>query len=268
MPEFDLFRATILALIQGLTEFLPVSSSAHLILPSALLGWDDQGLAFDVAVHFGTLLAVMVYLRADIQAICRGMFLQIYKGQSSSHSTLGWYLLLATLPVIVAGFLFKNLVDSYLRQVSVIAITTLLFGILLWFADRKKSASRSLQEIDLKTVLVIGFSQILALIPGTSRSGVTMTAALFCNMDREAASRFSFLLSIPVIAGAAALLVVELLAATAVNWFELAYALVLSMVTAFVCIHYFLKFIAKVGFLPFVVYRLVLGVVLMLLVLP
>jgi len=262
LTEFDLFRTTILALIQGLTEFLPISSSAHLILPSALFGWEDQGLAFDVTVHFGTLLAVLVYLRADIQSICRGMFLHIFKGLSSTDSTLGWYLLLATLPVIVAGFLFKDLVDSYLRQVSIIALTTILFGVLLWMADRNKAGSRSLKEIDLKTALLIGFSQILALIPGTSRSGVTMTAALFCNMEREAASRFSFLLSIPVIAAAALLLVLDLLEATAVNWVELAYGLLLSMFTALICIHYFLKFINRVGFLPFVVYRLVLGIVL------
>ena len=268
MLEFDLLRATILALIQGLTEFLPISSSAHLLLPSILLGWEDQGLAFDVAVHLGTLFAVIGYFRRDIAAILSGMFAQAVKGQHSPEARLGWSLALATVPVIIAGFLLKDVVDQYLRDMRVVAATTIIFGLLLWVADRKQAsisqASISqVQQTGWRSALLIGLAQILALVPGTSRSGVTTTAALFCGLDRETASRFSFLLSIPVIAGAALLLLVDLLQSTGVNWGELAYAALLSMLTAWGCIHYFLKFIARIGFFPFVVYRVALGLVLL-----
>ena len=260
---FDFVRDTLLALIQGLTEFLPVSSSAHLILPSALLGWEDQGLAFDVAVHFGTLLAVMLYFRRDLLAIASGMWRQLAGGEASDNSRLGWYLVLATIPAVIAGYLLKDVVENNFRNVTVITATTLFFGGLLWVADRKPAEVRSLQQLDLRSALIIGFAQVLSLVPGTSRSGITMTAALFCHMDRDAASRFSFLMSVPVIAGAALLLSLDLIEAGGVNWGELAYGMVLSLVSAYVCIHYFLRLISRIGFLPFVIYRLLLGLALL-----
>ena len=263
MLEFDLLRATFLALIQGLTEFLPISSSAHLLLPSLVLGWEDQGLAFDVAVHLGTLLAVVTYFLKDLLGIAGGMVQQVMGKGSSAQARLGWYLVLATLPVILAGFLLKDFVDAHLRDVRVVVVTTIVFGLLLWLADWRHARTHTHHEAGWRSALLIGLAQVLALIPGTSRSGVTMTVALFCGMDREAASRFSFLLSIPVIAGAALLLFVELLQGEAVIWSELAYAMALSMVTAWTCIHFFLRFIARIGFLPFVLYRLVLGALLL-----
>ena len=263
MAEFDLVRATALALLQGLTEFLPVSSSAHLILPAALLGWEDQGLAFDVAVHLGTLFAVLMYFRKDLLAIANGMLLQLVKGQSSDESRLGWYLLVATVPVVIAGFLLKDVVEALLRDVRVLTVTTLVFALLLWFADRNPRQAGSMQTLTLRSAVIIGLVQVLALVPGTSRSGITTTAALFCGLDRAAASRFSFLLSIPVIAGAALLLILDLLQEPRVDWGGLLYALVVAMLTAFACIHWFLGIITRVGFLPFVVYRLALGLVLL-----
>lgn len=263
MAEFDLVHATVLALLQGLTEFLPVSSSAHLILPAALLGWEDQGLAFDVAVHLGTLFAVVLYFRRELFAIARGMLLQVTQGTASDDSRLGWYLVVATLPVIIAGLLLKDVVETQLREVWVLTASTLVFGLLLWVADRKPSPGRVMQTLGWRSVLLIGFVQVLALIPGTSRSGITMTAALFCGLDRAAASRFSFLLSIPVIAGAALLLIVDLMQQAHVNWAGLLYALVVAMLTAFGCIHWFLNIIMRVGFLPFVIYRMLLGLVLL-----
>ncbi len=263
MTEFDLNRATLLALLQGFTEFLPVSSSAHLILPAALLGWEDQGLAFDVAVHLGTLLAVILYFRRDVLAISRGMLVQLGGGRASDESRLGWQLLVATVPVIVAGALLKDFVDTSLREVWVLTATTLVFGLLLWAADRKGGGGIVLQRMSLRAAVIIGLAQVVALIPGTSRSGITMTAALFCGMDREAASRFSFLLSIPVIAGAALFLLLDLMQEPQVNWSELLYAAVLAMFTAFACIHWFLGIINRIGFLPFVIYRLLLGCVLL-----
>jgi len=262
--DFDVIRATFLALLQGFTEFLPISSSAHLILPSALLGWDDQGLAFDVAVHFGTLSAVLFYFRKDLLSISRACFAHFVRQESTMESRLGWQLILATIPVIVVGFLLKDYVDLYLRETYVIAITTVFFGIMLFLADKTSSGTQTLTTMTWKVALFIGLAQILALVPGTSRSGITMTAALFSNMDRDSSSRFSFLLSIPVILGAALLLTLDLLAQEMVNWNELFYGMLVSGIVAYLCIYGFLKLIKQMGFLPFVIYRLILGAVLFL----
>ena len=263
MPDFDFIRVSILALIQGFTEFLPISSSAHLIFPSALFGWEDQGLAFVVAVHLGTLFAVILYLRRDIYRISVALALQVLKRQGSEDARLGWMIILATAPLVVAGLLLQDIVDSYFRSTLVIASTTIVFAILLWFADRQKQPRQGLTTLSWQSFLGIGLAQVLALIPGTSRSGITMTAALFCKLDRRDAARFSFLLSVPAIAGAAILLFVDLLGESGVNWSELVYAMLLSALVAFTCIHYFLKLVTKLGFMPFVVYRLLLGAVLL-----
>jgi len=262
MADFDFIRATCLALIQGLTEFLPISSSAHLIFPSALFGWEDQGLAFDVAVHLGSLLAVIVYFRKDIYQILYGWTLHIVKKQDSDEARLGWMIILATLPLVVAGFLLQDVVDSYFRSTTVIASTTIIFALLLWFADKKTTTEKGLNNLNWRAFLMIGLAQVLALVPGTSRSGVTMTAGLFCKLNRRDSARLSFLLSIPAIAGAAILLLVDLLNESSVNWMELIYALVLSAIVAYFCIHYFLKLVTRLGFMPFVLYRLLLGTVL------
>lgn len=262
--EFDVLRTTLLAIIQGLTEFLPISSSAHLILPSALLGWDDQGLGFDVAVHLGTLTAVVLYFRQDILVILGDCLRQVTGGGATPESRLGWQLLAATLPVIIAGYLAKDLVESSLRATVVIAATTIGFGLLLYWADRRSRKQTSLSGMTWKTVLIIGFAQVLALVPGTSRSGITMTAGLFCNLDRESSSRFSFLLSIPVIAGAAFLQGLELLQQAQVDWAEIAWGMGVAGFVAYGCIYFFLHTINRIGFLPFVLYRLVLGITLFL----
>jgi undecaprenyl-diphosphatase len=262
--EFDFIRTTFLAFIQGLTEFLPISSSAHLILPSALLGWEDQGLAFDVAVHLGTLLAVLVYFYTDLMAIVKGCLLHLFKKQASADSRLGWQLLVATLPVILAGFLLKDVVDEHFRQTVIIATTTIFFGLILFWSDKHSAGHTTLTGLTWKAAIIIGLAQVLALVPGTSRSGITMTAALFCHLDRHSASRFSFLLSIPTSAGAALLLILDLLQQSHVNWLELGYGLCLSGIVAYACISLFLGTINRLGFLPFVIYRLLLGGVLFL----
>jgi undecaprenyl-diphosphatase len=257
--DFDVVRATILALIQGLTEFLPISSSAHLILPSQLLGWDDQGLAFDMALHLGSLVAVLIYFRRDLFNVSRAMLAQVSGGQASDDSRLGWHIVIATIPVLIAGLLFADIAENELRSVAVITATTLFFGLLLGIADRSGKRTLKVDQVTWKISLVIGLAQMLAIIPGTSRSGVTMTAALFCGLDRYAAARFSFLLSIPTIGAAASLSFIEMLGTPGVNWTELFYAMAMSAVTAFLCIHYFLKLIPTISFMPFVVYRLLLG---------
>lgn len=257
--DFDVFRATVLALIQGLTEFLPISSSAHLILPSQLWGWEDQGLAFDMALHLGSLVAVLVYFRDDLWNIARAMLTQVGGGAVTDDSRLGWHIIIATIPVLIAGMLFGEIAETSLRSVTIITATTLFFGILLGVADRVGRQHGTLLQVDWKISLLIGLVQCLAIIPGTSRSGVTMTAALFCGLTRHSAARFSFLLSIPTIGAAASMALLDLLGQPDLNWSELIYAMVMSALTALVCIHWFLKFIGALSFLPFVVYRLLLG---------
>ena len=263
MGDIGLLQSTWLAFIQGLSEFLPISSSAHLLLPSVLFGWEDQGLAFDVAVHLGTLFAVITYFRQMLVTMACDWGCSIVGRPHGEDARLAWLLILATLPVIICGFLLRDLVDTHFRNALVIATTTILFALVLWWADVRSRGTKSLGDISWRVALLIGVSQVLALIPGTSRSGITMSVALLCHLDRAAASRFSFLLSIPVIAGAALLMGLELLDTPEINWLLIAYATLLSGIVAYLCIHFFLKLIDRVGFIPFVIYRLLLGVLLL-----
>ena len=261
----DMLQVLILALVQGITEFLPISSSGHLILPAKLLGWTDQGLAFDVAVHMGTLGAVVLYFRQDLFAIARDWLGSLAGKGSSFNSRLGWYLIFATLPAVIFGLILKSLgLDEAMRTVAVICGTTLIFGALLGWADLKGKRVQPLEEMTFKQAMLVGFAQALALIPGTSRSGITMTAALMMGMTRDAAARFSFLLSIPVIVGAGSLLLKDLVESSApVDWGVLATGAIAAFISAWVCVHLFLAFINRIGLMPFVIYRMILGVVLL-----
>ena len=254
------FQYVVLALIQGLTEFLPISSSAHLLLPSQLLGWPDQGLAFDIAVHIGSLLAVVVYFRRDILSMGVAWVGSLGGRRRTADSDLAWMVIVATIPAGLAGIAFSDLVEIHLRSAQVIAATTLIFGLLLGLADYLRGSSDKVGKVTMITAVAIGLAQALAIIPGTSRSGITMTAALFCGLSRHAAARFSFLISIPIIAAAGLLKVLELISENiAVDWPLLVSAAGLSAATAFVCIGLFIRLIDKVGFMPFVIYRLLLG---------
>ncbi|MFV2054914.1 MAG: undecaprenyl-diphosphate phosphatase [Thiohalomonadales bacterium] len=250
-----------LALLQGFTEFLPISSSAHLILvPKIIESWGDQGLAFDVAVHVGTLAAVLVYFRKQVSAMAVDWTLSLTGKKNSENSRLAWAVLLGTIPVGLAGLIFKDYIELNLRSTSVIATTTIVFGLLLWWADARGSRARDESTINIKDVLVIGVAQALALIPGTSRSGATITAGLMMGLRRDAAARFSFLLSIPVIILSGGLVTIDLIKdATPVDWVALSMGAGISGLTAFACIHVFLKLVDKIGMLPFVIYRLLLG---------
>jgi undecaprenyl-diphosphatase len=260
----SLFEVIVLAIIQGLTEFLPISSSAHLILPSAILGWNDQGLVFDVAVHVGTLLAVMLYFRRDIGNLTVG-WVQSLAGKQSTDGKLAWWVILATIPAGLAGLLGADLIETFLRSPYVIAITTIVFGLALWLADATAKQLQTMEQLSWKQALLIGVAQAIALIPGTSRSGITMTAALMLGLDRVSAARFSFLLSIPIIVLSGGYQASKLLAEpTHYDINAILLGTGLSFFSAFICIHLFLKVIERMGMLPFVIYRLVLGVVLLL----
>ena len=258
----DLIQAFWLALIQGITEFLPISSSAHLILPSQLLGWPDQGLAFDAIVNLGTLAAVVIYFRQDVISLLTA-WLRSLGGRHSEQSKLAWLIVLGTIPVGLSGLLFNDFIATHFRSTLVVACSTLIFGLLLWWADAKPSEKRGIEDLTWQLVLFIGIAQAMALIPGTSRSGVTITAALLVGLNRVSAARFSFLLAIPVGALAGGYEALGLIGnPDPVNWSPLGVALVAAFVSAYLCIHYFLKMISNMGMLPFVIYRLVLAGVL------
>lgn len=261
----DWFQAIVLALIQGLTEFLPISSSAHLILPSQVFGWPDQGLAFDVAVHVGTLSAVVLYLRQDIAKLAIGGMASL-TGRASAEGRLAWMLVVATLPAAIAGLLAEDFIEQNLRSALVIAITTIAGALLLWWADRRPGVIRDLYTIGWRVALIIGCAQVLALVPGTSRSGITITAALLLGFERTSAARFSFLLSVPIIALSGGWQALQLFGSHNADWSLIALAALVSAVSAFACIHFFMKAIQALSMLPFVIYRLVLGILLLLFV--
>lgn len=260
----DIIQIIALALLQGLTEFLPISSSAHLILLPIIAGWEDQGLAFDVAVHVGTLAAVIFYFRKTIRELIYDWFRSVQQRQTVGESKLAWAVIIGTLPVGLAGLLLGDLIEIFLRSPLVIAATTILFGLLLGWADWKGKRERSEHEMRWKDILIIGLMQALALIPGTSRSGVTMTAALMLGLTREAAARFSFLLSIPVIFLAGSLETLKLIEADqATDWYALTVGALFSALSAYLCIFLFLKLLERIGMWPFVIYRLLLGAILL-----
>ncbi len=257
----------ILALVQGITEFLPVSSSAHLILVPHLFGWQDQGLAFDVAVHLGTLGAVLWYFRHELIPLYKDWHKSLLHKKQTGDSMLAWGVLAGTLPVGLAGLLIHDF-QSQLRLPLVIATTTILFALALWYADarnRKTQNHKSEHQLSWAAILAIGLAQALALIPGTSRSGITMTMALLLGYSRTASARFSFLLSIPVIILASTLEIIKLVQSEqAIDWQILLSGMILSAVSAYFCIVYFIKMLQALGMLPFVIYRLILGFVLLL----
>jgi undecaprenyl-diphosphatase len=261
----DNIQAVILALVQGLTEFLPISSSAHLILVPILTHWPDQGLAFDVAVHFGTLSAVVTYFRAELVAMASSWLRSLGSRFPDDEARLAWGVLLGTIPLGLCGLLFNDVIGTSLRSPLVIAATTIGFGALLWYADVKGPQTRCEYRLDAGRIAVIALAQALALIPGTSRSGITITAGLLVGLDRKAAARFSFLLSIPAILMAAGYEASKLLDyGETVYWTPILLAVVISALSAYACIHYFLKLLDRVGMLPFVIYRFALGVMLLL----
>jgi undecaprenyl-diphosphatase len=260
----------ILSLVQGITEFLPISSSAHLILMPHLLGFSDQGLAFDVAVHIGSLLAVITYFRRELKIMAEEFLHSLGAPErATENSRMIWLLLLGTLPIVVVGGLLKAAVETDLRSAAVIATTTIVFGLLLFWADIRGRKERSEFSLSWKDAFVIGLLQALAIIPGTSRSGITITAGLLLGLTREAASRFSFLLAIPTILLSGGLVTLDLLRSShPVQWSELLLGASLSFIAAYLCIHFFLRLIEKSGMLPFVIYRLILGAVIFIFLIP
>ena len=256
----ELSHIIVLALVQGISEFLPISSSAHLVLVPKLLGWADQGLAFDVAVHVGTLAAILFYFKDRLAGLMRDFFASIARHERVGDSTLVWSVGFATVPVGLFGLAFNDAIEQYARNGLVIAAMTIIFGIALYVAD-KKSGLKTEYEMTIKLALIVGLAQAIALIPGVSRSGVTMTAALMLGFSHKASANFSFLLSIPVIVLAGGLEAVKLIKTPdALAWSDLAIGAAVSGLSAYLCVQLFMALIARASMLPFVIYRMILGV--------
>ena len=261
----DFIQTIVLSLVQGLSEFLPISSSAHLILVPKLSDWPDQGLAFDVVVHMGTLSAIVFYYRAIIKILINDFFYSVVKIQTVGQSKLAWGVLLGTIPVGLAGLLFKDFIEVNLRSTEVIAYSTLVFGLLLGFASWINTRNQSSRvELSWQNIGVVGIMQVLALIPGTSRSGITITAGLLIGLSKNTSTQFAFLLSIPVITLSALLMLLDLYQQPQVaDWPMLLLGFLVSAISAYFTVVFFIKLLDTIGLMPFVVYRIILGVLLL-----
>jgi len=249
----------VLAVVQGITEFLPISSSGHLVLVPVVFGWPDQGLVMDVAVHVGTLGAVMLYFWRDVWGMFLGV-LGLVRGRADPGARLAGLVIVGTVPVVLAGFALNKLDPDGLRSVALIGWTTLGFGVLLYLADRFGLTVRRLTDLRVSDAVVIGLAQVLALIPGTSRSGITMTAARILGVERTEAARFSMLLSIPTILGAGMLKGAELAqSGDAALTADAMVAAGLALISALLAIWAMMAWLKRATFTPFVIYRILLG---------
>ena len=250
--------AFLLAIIQGITEFLPISSSAHLIILSYILE-TSSNLFYDVSLHLGTLIAVCAYFKNEI----KDTFNQINVQKSIFSNNLLTNLFISSLPTLFLGFLFVNFIDNNLRNTLVISVTTIFFALVLWIATLRAPRKNELAEISLNEALIIGLAQSISLIPGTSRSGITISAGLLLGLDTKTATKFSFLMSIPTIGAIAAYQILSLDLGNLVSYIQFnVLGLFVSFLVAYFTIDIFMKFIEKIGFLPFIIYRLVLGMLL------
>ena len=261
-----LLQVVVLALIQGITEFLPVSSTAHLALAPWLLGWTDPGLTFDIALHVGTLLAVLAYFfRAWVQIIAHGFGVRFGDDEMlRQNPRLLWLLVIGTIPAGVIGFLFEKQAESTLRSPFVIGAMMILVGLVMWASERAGTRQKNLGAVSFVDSLVIGTAQALAVVPGVSRSGITITAGLFRNLDRVAAARFSFLLATPVIAGAAAKKFFDMMkhgGIPAEMHTPFALGITLSALSGFVVIAFFLRYLQRRSLYFFIYYRIVFGII-------
>ncbi len=255
-----MMQLIVLAVVQGLTEFLPISSSGHLVLVPSIFGWTDQGLLFDVAVHFGSLIAVCVFFRHDIFALLRGMHSIVTGDVKADDARMVWYLGFGTIPVAIAGLVFASWIAANLRDPTVVVVTLAGYGILMALADRFGSSEKSIAGVRFRDALIIGLAQALALIPGTSRSGITITTGRFLGIARQDAARFSFLLSVPAILLATIYEAVIMITGDApVAWDNLALAALISSIVAYLSIEFFMRVVTSIGLLPFAIYRVLLA---------
>jgi len=260
----DLLQSIILGLLQGLTEFLPISSSGHLLIFPAIFGWEDPGAAFTAVIQLGTEAAVLIYFRQDLWNIATTWLrsLRDHSLRDDPNARMGWYLVAATIPIAILGLAFSDQIETAARNLWLVGTTLIVFGIVLGIADNIGSRKRQIEELSVRDGVLIGFAQSLALIPGVSRSGATISAGLFLGLNRAAAARFSFLLAVPavVISGLYELTkIIKGEEAVGVPFINIAVATLVAFVTGYAVIHWFLRYLSNNSFAIFVGYRLVLG---------
>ena len=260
MFEFQFF---LIGVIQGVTEFLPISSSGHLVLFGKLTNWEDQGLFTDIAVHFGTLFAVMIYLRKDIYYLLTNILqFKIYEDQ------IIFKIILSTLPAILLGYFIYDYVSLYFRSIQLIAFSSIVFAIILYFADKIKMQNKNWKNITYTEALIVGLFQVLAFIPGASRAGVTITGARFLSFNRSDATKFSMLLSIPIILASLFMSLLDYYIADEpiLNFYSSVFAAFVAFITALLSITLMMKIIKIANFNVFIIYRILLGVLILMFV--
>jgi len=267
----SVFESIVLGVVQGLTEFLPISSTAHLRIVPAVLGWEDPGAAFTAVTQLGTMAAVLIYFREDLWAVARAWLGSLRRPElrGSPDARMGWYLIAGTVPIVIFGKLFENQIETGARDLYVIGTMLVLFGLVLFAADRAARLDRDLPDLSTRDGVTIGFAQSLALIPGVSRSGATITAGLLLGLDRAAAARFSFLLSVPavVLSGLYELSkIARGTESTDAGALSLVLATGLAFVFGYASIAFLLRYLATHDLTPFVVYRVLVGALVLALV--
>ena len=265
--QLSWLQAIVLGISQGLTEFLPISSTAHTLIVSKLLGWPDPGAAFTAVTQVGTELAVVIYFRHDIARILKAWFasLTLKSERANPDAKMGWYVIIGTIPIGVAGLAFKSSIETTARNLWLVAATLIVMGILLGLADRFARHTKSETDINTKNAVLFGLGQALALIPGVSRSGATITAGLAMGFKRDVAARYSFLLAIPAVFASAALTAGDISSDSFVNWPATIVATIVAFVVGYFVIASLMKYLQTRTFLPFVIYRIALGTLLMVL---
>jgi undecaprenyl-diphosphatase len=266
------FEAAVLGIVQGLTEFLPISSNAHLRIVGAAFGWKDPGAAFTAIIQIGTELAVLLYFAKDIGRIIAAWVSSLFNRErrSDPDARMGWLIIIGSIPIIILGLLFQKQIETGLRDLRIIAIALVAFSLVLYVADRRGAKVREVDELTVGHGVVYGLAQSLALIPGVSRSGGTITAGLFLGYTREAAARYSFLLAIPAVLGSGLYETYKAfkggIAGAKVEWPPTILATILAFAVGLAVIAWLLRYLARGSFLPFVIYRIVLGLAVLVLV--
>jgi undecaprenyl-diphosphatase len=259
---FDLLKAVVLGTLQGLTEFLPISSSAHLRIFPELFGWGDPGAAFTAVIQIGTELAVLIYFRHDIWRIGKAWALSLFKPEWRGHldARMGWFIIIGSLPIVVMGVLLKDVIERDFRNLWIIGTTLVVLGIILGIADRFSRNTKLIRQIDLRDSVLMGLAQAMALIPGVSRSGATISMGRFLGYEREAATRYAFLLAIPAVVGAGLFELKEIPHGdNSYGWAPTIVATVVSFLVGYAAIAWLLRYVSTNSYTPFVIYRVLLG---------
>lgn len=259
---FDLIKAVVLGILQGLTEFLPISSSAHLRIFPELFGWGDPGAAFTAVVQIGTELAVLIYFRKDIWRIGKAWVLALFKPEwrGSDDARMGWFIIVGSLPIVILGVLLKDIIERDFRNLWIIGTTLIVLGIVLGIADRIGPNTKKVDALTMRDAVLLGAAQAMALIPGVSRSGATISMGRFLGYEREAATRYAFLLAIPAVVGAGLFQLPEIPGGdNAYGWGPTLVGTIVSFLVGYAAIAWLLRYVSTRSYTPFVIYRVLLG---------